>query len=214
MAVNISFWAGEDFQIQDLSGSGLGFYGDTGFAASVRVGNYQGRTFITNGAGTTQGPEVDNVKYLNSASGILGQSGSGIALKAIPNYLATLNVRIASDDGVSFKTQNTTLRIYDRTNPDNPASGVTCRAAEVIHPGLTQVANGSGSTTWTTFTPTATGTVLNLCPSPGISGLYAGNGNNGQWSDTRHDHYVCLSASPDTVGSKSQFGLLIETEYL
>lgn len=213
MAVNITFWAGEDFQIQDLQGSGLGFYGDDGFGASVRVGSYQGRTFITNGAGTTQGPEGDNVKYLNAGSGILGQTGSGIALTCIPNYLATLNIRIESDDATSFQTQNSQIRIYDRNDPANPASGVTCMVAEVIHPDTTQSNTGSGDTTWTTFDPDTTGVVLSLCPSPGISGLYAGNGNDGAWTDTRHDHYVLISASPDTVGSKT-FGLYMEVEYL
>ena len=44
----ISFLAGEDDTINDLAGSGLGFYGAAGFGASVQVGQYQGRTFITN----------------------------------------------------------------------------------------------------------------------------------------------------------------------
>jgi hypothetical protein len=38
MTASINFLAGEDFVIQSLSGSGLGFYGDDGFGASVRVG--------------------------------------------------------------------------------------------------------------------------------------------------------------------------------
>lgn len=214
MTVSVSFWAGEDFQIQDLSGSGIGLYGDSGFANSVRVGSYQGRSYITNGAGTTQGPEIDNVKYVNSGSGIIGQSGSGIGLKAIPNYLATLNIRVESD-GAAIRTQTNQVTIYDRVSSSNPASGVTCALAQVIHPDNTQTSNGSGDSTWTVFTPTSTGQVLALCPSPGVSGLYAGNGNNGAaWSDTRHDHYILISASPDTVGSKTQFGLLFESEYL
>jgi hypothetical protein len=93
---SINFLAGNGFTIQDLAGSGLGFFGDAGFGASVKVGEYQGRTFITNGAGTTQGPEADNVKYLNAGSGILGQAGSGIALTCIPNYQASLNVRFSN----------------------------------------------------------------------------------------------------------------------
>jgi len=215
MAVDVSFFAGEDFQIQDLSGSGLGFFHSDGFGRSVRVGDYQGRTFITNGAGTTEGPEVDNVKYLNLGSGILGQAGTGIALTCIPNYKATLNIRVESDDASSFQLQNSRIYIYDRSSSANPASGVTCKIAEVIHPGTTQDNTGSGDTTWTTVTPASTGSnYLDLCPSPGISGLYAGNGNDGGWSDRRHDHYIVISPSPDTIGSKTQFGLYFTCEYL
>jgi hypothetical protein len=37
MSVTVGFFAGSDFQINDLSGSGLGFYGDSAFGDSVRV---------------------------------------------------------------------------------------------------------------------------------------------------------------------------------
>lgn len=206
----ISFLAGENFTIDDLSGSGLGFYGSNGFGASVQVGSFQGRTFITNGAGTTQGPEVDNVKFLNTASGILGQTGTGIAVTCIPNYLATLNVRFTHSTAV--KTQNAQARIYDRVNPDNNPTGVTCYVAEIIHPTTTQTNNGSGDTAWTNAK--GSGTPVSLCPSPGVSGLYAGNGADGGWSDTQHDYYLAISASPDSIGSKTQFGLYISLEYL
>lgn len=210
MAADIKFLAGSDFTIEDLSGSGLGFYSNDGFGGSVRVGEYQGRTFITNGAGTTQGPEVDNVKYLNAASGILGQAGTGIALTAIPNYQATLNVRFTYDSAVNV--QNAKARIYDRSNPNNAASGVTCKVAEIIHPTTTQTNNGSGDTTW--YTPAGSSITVPLANSPGPSGLYAGNGSNSNYAATQHDWYLAISASPDSIGSKTQFGLYIELEYL
>ncbi len=210
MAATISFLAGEDFTIQDLSGSGLGFYGDDGFNASVRVGEYQGRTFITNGAGTSQGPEVDNVKYLNAGSGIIGQAGSGISLTCIPNYQATLNVRFNYDSAVAV--QNAVLRIYDRSNVDNPASGVTTKVAELIHPGTTQANTGSGDTTWNT--PGGSGSTVSMAPSPGVSGLYAGDGDDGGWTDSQHDWYFAISASPDSIGSKTMYGLYVSLEYL
>jgi hypothetical protein len=212
MTVSIGFFAGENFQIQDLSGSGIAFYGDSGFNASVRVGEYQGRTFISNSAGTTQGPECDNVKFLSAGSGILGQAGDGVALRAIPNYLSTLNIRAYSDDSSTFQVQDARLYIYDRYSTANPASGVTCKVVEIIHPDTNQTANGSGSTTWTTFTTAATGQYVSLCPSPGISGLYA-NGAGGR-ADSRHDWFAALSASPNTIGSKTQFGLYVSLDYL
>ena len=210
MAAVISFLAGTDFTIDDMSGSGQGFFGDDGFGASVRVGEWQGRTFITNGAGTTQGPECDNVKYLNAGSGIVGQSGSGIALSCIPNYQATQNIRFTYDTAV--RVQNAQVIIYDRTDPDRPASGVTVKMAELIHPGITQSNTGSGDTTW--VTPGGSGVTLSLCPSPGVSGLYAGNGNDGLWSDTQHDWYTVISVSPDSIGSKTLFGEYVSLEFL
>lgn len=210
MSANIDFLAGNGFVIQSLSGSGLGFYGDSGFGASVRVGDYQGRTFITDGAGTTQGPEADNVKYLNSQSGILGQTGTGLALTAIPNYQATLNLRFTYDSAV--RVQSAEFRIYDRSNPDLPASGLTAKVAEVIHPTTSQANNGSGDTVW--LTAGGSSVPVPLAPSPGPSGLYAGNGSNGSWSSTQHDWYVAISVSPDSIGSKTLFGGYFAVEYV
>lgn len=210
MAANIAFLAGENFTIADLSGSGLGFYGDAGFGASVKVGFYQGRTFITNGAGTTQGPEVDNVKYLNIGSGIIGQSGSGVALTCIPNYQASLEILFTYDTAV--RVQNAEFRVYDRSNVDRPATGVTTKIAELIHPGITQANTGSGDTVWNT--PGGSGSVVSLCPSPGCSGQYAGNGSNSLWSDTNHSWYLAISASPDSIGSKTLFGGYVSLEFL
>lgn len=208
MTAQITWWAGAN-QIQDLSGSGLGFYGDDGFATNVRVGYHQGRTFITNSAGTTQGPEANNTKYLNAGSGILGQTGTGIALTAIPNYQCPLRIRFTNDTAV--RVQNAELRAYDRTNPNNPPSGVTCKVAEIIHPDTVQNNNGSGDTTW--YTPAGSSVVVPLANSPGPSGLYAGNGSNSNHSDTTHDWHVAWSSSPDNIGSK-YFGAYISVEYL
>lgn len=210
MGAVISFLAGPNFQIQNLSGSGLGFFGSAGFGSSVKVGFWQGRTFITDGAGINQGPEVANVQYLNAGSGILGQAGTGNALTTIPNYQSTLNVRFNYDTPV--QTLLATLQIYDRVNPNNPASGVTTMCAQIIHPSITQANNGSGDTVWTNVG--GSGVVLNLCPSPGVSGLYAGNGSNSTKTDTQHDWYIAMSASPTTIGSKTQYGALVSLEFM
>lgn len=203
----IKFYAGENFPINELNGSGLGFYGDTGFGASVAVGAYQGRTFITDGNGVNQGPEADNVKFLNAQSGIIGQVGTGIHLKAIPNYQATLNVRFTHATPV--KTQNAELRIYDRSNINNAPSGVVAKVAELIHTSVTQVANGSGDTAW--ITPAGSAIVVPLVDSPGMSGQ-SPNGIN--TTEIRHDWYAAISAMPDSIGSKTKFGLYVSLEYL
>ena len=211
MSATISFLAGNGITVNNLSGSGLGFYGSSGFGASVLVGNYQNNTYVTDSTGTIQGPQGNNVQYLNAASGILGTNSSGTLLTQIPNYQATLNVRFTY--ATQIHVQNAYFTIYDRVSVSNPASGVTTKVAQIIHPDNVQNNNGSGSTSWAT--PAGTGTTLPLCPSPGISGLYAGNGNNSAlWADTQHDWYVAISASPNSIGSKTQYGCYVYLEYL
>jgi len=206
MAADINFYAGEDFQIYDTGGSGLGFYGAS-FGRSVAVGSYNARTFITNSNGTIEGPEVDNIKYYSSGSAIVGNSGTPLALTAIPNYKATLNIRFTFDEAVQVSSAE--VRIFDRDDIDNAPSGVTCYIAEVIHSGLTQTNNGSGDVTWTNAY--GSGSILSLVDSPGTSG-FSPSGIDTQ--DTRHDWYVLLSATPQSIGSKTQFALSVSLEYL
>lgn len=202
----IGFHAGEDFTVYDVSSSGLGFFGD-GFGVSLGVGNYNLRTFITNSTGSVEGPEVDNIKYTASNSGIIGQAGSSVLLTQIPNYKATLNVRFTHATPV--KVANTEFRIFDRSDINAAANGVTCRVAEIIHPDTVQNNNGSGDTTWTTAG--GSGAKLTLVDSPGTSGLSPSGVNT---TETRHDWYIAISASPDTVGAKTQFGAYVSTEYV
>lgn len=216
-----AFMAGSDFTIDNLSGSGLGFFGAAGFGSSVTVSAYNDKTYITNGAGTIQGAECDNVKFANSGSGYVAGASSGISLTCIPNYQATLQLRFSHDSAV--QVSNVKLRIYDRSNVDNPASGVTVKVAELIHPNITQDNSGSGDTVWIgtsvngqtgTATVGGSGIVVTLANSPGPSGLFAGNGSNSSLSNKVHDWYVAISASPDSIGSKTLFGLFCECDYL
>ena len=203
----INFFAGENFGINDLAGSGLGFYGG-GFGFSVEVAAFQDTTFITNGAGTSQGPQVDNIKWKDVASGIVNGASSGVALTAIPNYLATLNIRFTNPAAV--KTQNAKLRIYDRSNINNAASGVTTKVAELIHANISQILNnGSGDVTWNT--PAGSAVIMDLVAAPGMSGL---SPNGPSTTADRHDWYTAISASPDSIGSKTLYGLYVELEYL
>lgn len=204
---SIDFFA-DNFGVQNLNGSGLGFFG-TGFGRSVAVGEWQGTTFITDGNGTTEGAQVNNIKWAHPNSGSINGAAE-VVLTAIPNYLATLNVRFTHSSDV--QTQNCKLRIYDRSSINNAPSGVTCKVAELIHPDTVQNDNGSGDTSW--LTPVGSAVVMDLAPSPGLSGIYAGNGSNSTVTSTRHDHYLAITASPDSIGSKNQFALYVEMEYL
>lgn len=204
MAATISFHSDQvTGGIQNLSGSGLGFFGAS-FGSSVEVGQYQSSTYITDGNGSTEGPNLNNIKWTHASSGQVNANDSW-ALQNIPNRYATLNIRFTNDDSVNV--QNAAVRIYDRSNIANPASGVTTKVAELIHPDDNQATTGSGDSTWNT---PGGATDVDLIDSPGLSGVNAMGGP----SSTRHDWYLAISASPDSIGAKTLYGLYVELEYL
>lgn len=216
MAAQIKFYAGEGATINELAGSGLGFFADSGFGASVSVGAWQGRTYITNNDGTVQGPECDNIKYVNPTSCIIGQTGTPILLRSIPNYMSTLNVRFTNDSAV--KVQNAQFRIYDRVSINSPANGVTTAVYEVSHLDSGQTAIGSGGPgtptsggqhAWYMF-PATGASPMSLTASPGISGTRISGSNTTQ---VRHDWYLSVSCSPDSIGSKL-FAANVSLEFL
>lgn len=207
MAVDIQFLAGTDFAINDASESGLGFYGASGFGYSVPVGQYQGRTYITDATGVVEGPECDNIKYSDATHAILGQVGTPVLLTEIPNYLATLKIHFTSDDPV--RVENAAVRIFDRTDIDEGPVGVTCKVAEIIHLDDVQNDNGSGDASW--HTPAGSSDIVDLISSPGESGIRPDGEDT---LDTIHDWFLAISASPDTIGSKTEFALYFEMEYL
>ena len=234
----LSFFAGEGSNISNLSGSGLGFYGST-FGNSVSVGSYQDTTFVTNGDGSAQGVSADNVKFLDDASGIISSALAGTGLKFIPNVKASLNVRFTNSTAV--KTQNARLRIFDRVSSDFSASGVTTKLAELIHTSDLLTVEGSGDEFWwgsqlhdgtdvqgsfqgspnpdirlpiNSYTVGGSGIVVPLSDSPGASGNSSNNGTGSTVTSTQHDWYVAISASPDSIGEKTRYGLYISLEYL
>lgn len=204
---SIDFYA-DEFGVTNLGGSGLGFFGSS-FGDSVDVGEYQDTTFITDGNGLVEGPQVNNIKYTHPNSGSINGAGS-VVLTAIPNYLATLNIKFTHSSAV--QVQNVKARIYDRSSINNPASGVTTKMAELIHVDTIQNNNGSGDSSWAT--PAGSSVVVTLAQSPGQSGFYAGGGAVSTREDTVHDWFLAISASPDSIGSKTNFALYCELEYL
>lgn len=206
MATITFYGGGGPYAIANMLNSGIGFFG-TNFGESVGVGSYQTTTFITDGNGTNEGGQINNVTYENTASGTIN-GASAVHLKQIPNYLATLNARF--EHGSVVKTQNAKWRIYDRTAINNDPSGVTCQVYETLHVPATQlIGEGSGANTWTHVHGSAV--VLDLADSPGISGTSPAGAST---TDTRHDWYLCLSASPNSIGSKTLFGGYLSLEYL
>ena len=196
---------------QGISGSGLGFFGSAGALSSVRLSEYQDRTFVCNAGGTATSVEIDNVKYTHSASGAPSRGGvsstGNMPLQKIPNYQSTLNVRFTHDSPV--KTQNAKLQIYDRVSTSNGPSGVYCQVASIIHPETSTGVVGSGSSAWVQASGSAT--TLSCHTSPGESGISI-SGSSTQ--EIQHDWYVAISASPISIGSKTEFGLYFSVEYL
>ena len=198
--------------------SGIGFYGAS-FGASVQVDAYQASTFITNGAGSNEDAQLNNLRPIEDNA--LASPSSGVVfngtteatmsgLLQVPNSSGTLNIRFSH--GTQVQTQAAVAYITDRVNVDpfDAASGITCQVAELIHPsGAPGDQVGSGDANWIT----ASGSTV---PVP----LQSGAGSGGLATDgiltsgLRHDWFLALAASPKTIGSKELFGLFVELEYL
>ena len=115
---------------QNIAGSGLGFYGAT-FGSSVQIGSFQDTTFVTNAAGTSQGPAATNIKFASPGSGISSAVGSGIPLTKINSGNRTFHINF--DHTSHVNVQNCQMRIYDRENINYPASGVVTKVAEIVN---------------------------------------------------------------------------------
>jgi len=230
----ITFWGNvgvnqQPSGINHGAGSGLGFYGN-GYGLSVPVGRWQDTTFITNANGTApsnQAIALNNTKYTHPVS---GQTIAGnVLLSGVPNYQAPLNVRFVHTENVAV--QNCKLLIFDRNNITKNASGVTTQVYEVRKPASTIGApslnrGGSFIHQWQEFDGTAGQPPdLVLTNSPGISGKNAHSDSdqaNKAWltnegpshRSSQHDWYIAISASPDAIGSKTDYGLYFTCEYL
>jgi hypothetical protein len=213
--------------IDHTAGSGIGFYGSS-FGASVPVDNVQTTTFVTSADGTTEAAQLNNTAYQDGGSTVSVNGATAINLNNLPNYLCPLNIRFESD--TSYKVQNCKLRIFDRSDIDNNAYGVTTYVYEARHPSTDQTKNqldfrGRTENTWQTFGSGIAMTDMVFTNSPGPSGKntnandtdtglgYTTN-QSSTHSSTFHDWYVALSSEPDIVGSKTQYGLYFTVEYL
>lgn len=209
MAAEIKFYAGGVSYGTEITGSGLGFFGAS-FGTSVQVGEYQDSTYITDGTGTSEGPVSTNTKYPGNASGVEIDGGAEIQLNTVGTESGSVNVRFTFDTAV--KTQNGELRIFDRVSADNDASGVTTQVAQLAING--SGVDGAGELQaahngWQALN--GSGTVMTLLAGPGSGGLHP---SGSATEDTRHDWFACLSASPDSIGSKTDYGLFVQLEYL
>ena len=217
-------------QINHTAGSGLGFYGG-GYGISVPVSTFQDTTFTTNSDGTaTDYIQLHNTKYDAGNSGVLADGNSIANLNNVPNYLAPLNIRFTHSSAV--KVQNCKLRIFDRNDIAKHASGVSTMVYEIRHPSALQsVTNlnfrGRTDNTWVEFAAEDSDNPADMTftSSPGMSGLNTDSTDTdtakgystttgSAHTSARHDWYAALSASPHSIGSKTQYGLYFTVEYL
>lgn len=200
---DINFYSGEGTAVNNLSGSGLGWYGTGGYGTPVQVSEYADNCYITNSAGTASSSsaiKVDNCKYIDANTvEIAGEEQ--ILLRALPNHLSTLEIRLTNSTGI--KVQNPKLRIFDRVSIDNEAANTVVKVAVVVHPWLSQSPLGSGSLTWST--PNGSGSVVDIgaissaAISPGSGGLSPQGANT---VSTSHSWFFAISVMPVTIGSK------------
>lgn len=225
--------------IHSSAGSGLGFFGG-GFGISVPVNQYQDSTYVTNANGTASGIKCSNIKYATDSTGYVQGEAVATGLSGIPNIAAPLNIRFEHTEGV--RVQNCKLRIFDRQDISKHASGVVTQVYEIRHPhpvlgvafasnkGPLKLRGVTNDHEWTQFSQGFSMTDMILTPGPGPSGLNTssddilatGDGTHFNYISksgescraTRHDWYVALSASPGSIGSKTDFGLYFTLEYL
>lgn len=188
------------------TGEALGFFGSDGFGDPLSLNEFNGRTFVTNASGSIAYEECDNCRRASSSGVIIGQTGTGINIRNLPNYLATINLRFTHSQAVLV--QNAQLVAYDGVNLVNAPTGLNVYGAEIIHTSRLQTEVGTGDTTWTQME--GSGQQLNLVNSPGTSGI---SPLGPATTDTRHDWYVALSVSPTIPGDK-QFGFQCSLEFI
>lgn len=232
----IEFYAnilnGANTLINHSVGSGLGFYGSS-FGVSVPVNAKQTTTYVTDANGVNQGAQLNNTAMNTLGDGSTAgkvsiNSNTAVNNNNLPNYLCPLNIRFTHNEAV--RVQNCKLRIFDRSNINNPASGVTTYVYESRHPSALQektnlAHRGRAANSWVEFDPVSSVTDMVFTSSPGMSGTNTNSSdtdttlgylsqNGSLHTSTRHDWYVALSSEPESIGSKTQYGLYFSVEYL
>lgn len=185
----------------------IGFFGTGGPQGNpfaVIIGSYQDRTFITNASGTNLGAHpwglpqsgrLYNAKFADSSS--VNMDGFGaVSLAVVPRASGTLLIRFEPSGAASVRTQYTYLRAV----PLNAASGVNDSASIVTGIKIYGFVPEEDSV-WTQMAGTGAST-------------NALSFNDHFDSATRHDFFASLSASPEAVGQRNNFGFYMIIEYL
>ena len=184
----------------------LGFFGTggpQGTPFAIIVDRYQDRTFITNMSGTNLGVapwglrasgELINNKYVSLNTVNLGEGA--VALSTVPFASGTLLIRFVPSGSISVRTQNAALRavvLNSSSGIDNILSVVTGLKVQGFEPVNDAV--------WTQMA--------------GVGAI----DNQLQFTDRnialpQHDFFASLSASPEAVGQRNNFGFFMIIEFL
>lgn len=231
--VAISSPSGTPTLINHGAGSGIGMFG-AGYAISIPVGEYNDTTWVTNANGTaTDQYQLSNTKYM-SVSGMSHNGSAEISNRKAPNYYAPLNIRFEHSEAV--RVQNVKIRAFDRNNIARMPSGVVTQFYEIRHPNGSESASGlkhrgvTDAHAWVEFDPAESMFDMSLTSSPGMSGYNTSSSevvpsseagfvswitqDGAAHESTRHDWYLGMSCSPDSIGSKTDFALWCSCEYL
>ncbi len=196
MATTIDWFGGdaanEILPAESGANDTLGFFG-ANFGFSIRVGEYNNTSFVTDDIGVTNFGQVPNLRFANVSGAFVASELTATELLEVDNTEATLRVRLNTDSAVG--TQNSAFRAFDRVNINNGPSGVTVQSAEIIKPSPSL--RGSGDVFWTTIAGTGD---LDLDDQVAASSV--------------HTWYLGVTASPDSIGEKTDLGFYFESEFL
>ena len=190
-----------------ISGTGnrIGFCGGS-FGSSVGVNEWQDTTWVTDDTMTTNYGQINNNKYISSTEVNTNNSGTKTLISGAV-LLDECTVRISfTETGGGTQTSATRFYAYDGSTPTTAPPGVSTVAFEV------DAAGGGGEP-------------LNINKDSDAGGSLAWNSANGigsstnklqiasESSESTHYWYLGISASPTTVGLKTQYVYRIETDY-
>lgn len=185
----------------------VGFFGTggpEGTPFAVIVDRYQDKTFITNMSGTNLGKapwglrasgQLNNSKFITSNSVNVAGQGT-VNVSTVPFASGTLLIRFAPSGAASVRTQNAALRAVI-LNATSGVNDITSVVTSLKIQGFEPV----NDAIWTQMA--GVGAIDNQLPF-----------NDHTVALNQHDFFACLSASPETVGQRNNFGFFMILEFL
>lgn len=185
----------------------VGFFGaggPQGVPFAVIVDKYQDSTYVTNTSGVNMGVapfgllesgRLNNTKF--EEDGLANVNGvGGVELSGIPQLSGTLLIRFEPSGSIAVRTQNVLLR----TVILNSASGIDDLTGVVVGVKMQGFEPGADNA----WTQTAGLGALD-------NRIFFVDHND---ADLVHDFFVSLSASPEAVGQRNDFGMFFVIEFL
>lgn len=185
----------------------IGFFGAGGPEGSpfaIIIDRYQDKTFITNMSGTNLGKapwglrasgQLINNKY--ESSNTVNVDGQGaVALSTVPSASGTLLIRFVPSGSIPVRTQNAVLRCV-ALNASSGVNDITSVVTSLKVQG---------------FEPTNQSSWKQMAGAGTIDNQLSFRDRN--TSVAQHDFFAALSASPEAVGQRNNFGFFMILEFL